>query len=313
MLLIGQICLILFAAGSVTASENAVESQGTNWSREVTYGMEPGVPFVLLSTSSIDNHLLAGCGYQYLEAKGPVKLRGTKGDIYSDLTPCVIYEVATEGKGKWKTIARSTPAPNSLTIEIGPTRPRVLLNVDMEPFRSSIGKIRWGRLLLENGEAATFQIDDLLPAGNSPDASAGNFKQDVTDLHPNRFGSSFSLIKVTSFLKQLVGDFIFVGGGEGASIDIRGARDGNEDFWPSVLLQVGNSEKDWQTLGKVTHKGTQTLLKVFHNGPWENLRIDMDRFKPVAGKFTYGKIVFSNGDFAVFELRDLRPQIRQTN
>jgi hypothetical protein len=158
----------------------------------------------------LTNRLSAGCGYQYLERKDPVRLHGTK-DSNGEFMPFVTYEVATKGKTKWKTIGRFIQSKKPATIEITAANHRVLLQVDMELFRSSIGKFRWGRLVLENGDCAPFGIDDLLPAGGSPDADMGNFKQEITDLHPSRFGSSFSLVSITSFSKRFVGDFVFVG------------------------------------------------------------------------------------------------------
>ncbi len=287
----------------------------TNWSRDVTDGGSlkdyPGIPFFVLSTSSIDDHLSAICAYQYIADKGLTILRGTTG-VGGGFVPFVSYQVAEQGRTKWKTIGASAQVSQSTELEVGPANPRVLLDVDMDAFRRIIGKFRWGRLILQNGDAATFAIDDLLPTGDNPDAD-GNFSQSITDLGAKRFGSSFSLMKVTSFSKRVIGEFIFVGGGDGSCVDIKGIRDGNEDFWPSVTLQAANSNDNWQTVGQSGKDGPQIPLRVCHKSPWENLRINVHAFKSIAGKFTYGKVVFSNGDFAVFELRNLRPQTHEAN
>jgi hypothetical protein len=265
----------------------------------------PGVPFLVLSTSSIDDHLSAGCAYQYIANKGPVVLHGTR-NAEGEFAPFVSYQVAVEGTTKWKTIGKSPESSNPVQIEISPANPRMLLDVDMEVFRSRIGKFRWGRIVLENGDAAPFSIDDLLPTGNNPDAK-GNFKQFVNDLDPYRFGSSFKLGAVTCFSNKLVGDFYFIGGPKGSSIELQGAQTPDGDFWPSVTLEAGNSEHDWQAMGKSTNEGAQTSLKVSYRYPLEPIRVVLDAYKPAIGRFKLGKIIFSNGKFAVFEIAELKP------
>jgi hypothetical protein len=74
-----------------------------------------------------------------------------------------------------------------------------------------------------------------------------------------------------------------------------------------VTLQVGNSGEEWQTLGKSANGGSLTSLKVVHEGPLTPLRVALDAYKSTIGQFKYGKIVFSEGDFAVFEISNLKP------
>jgi hypothetical protein len=287
----------------------------TNWSRDVTDGGSlrnyPGITFSVLSTSSIDDHLSAICTYQYISDEGLTILRGTR-DASGEFVPFVSYQVAEEGRTKWRTIGTSPQASQSTELEVGPANLRALLDVDMEVYRSSIGKFRWGRIVLENGDAAPFALDDLLPTADNPGRD-GSFSQSIAELSAKRFGSSFSLVKVTSFSKRVIGDFIFAGGGDESCADLKGIRDRNEDFWPSVTLQVANSNDKWKTVGKSGEDGTQILSKVCHQSPLETLRISLDAFKSTAEKFTYGKVVFSNGDFAVFEIRNLRPHAHGGN
>jgi hypothetical protein len=294
---------------ALSALNSLAGQSDLGWTRDVTDRMHPGTAFELIVTSSVAGRLSAECGYQYINKESPVVLHGTK-DSDDEFSPFVSYEVATEGTIKWKTIGKFTESQNPTTIEISSANPKVGLHVDMETFRSSIGRFRWGRIVLENGEAAAFAIDDLLPPGNSADA-AGNFKQNLFDSDPLRFGGSFSLLSLTSFSNRLVGDFVFIRGPKGASVEIKGTRTPDGDFWPSATFQAGNSDLDWQTLGKSTNEGVPTSIKVVGENPLKPLRVPLDRHKAVIGRFKYGKIIFSGGEFAVFEIVNLKPTSRQ--
>lgn len=296
--------LTLFSALSVINILGGIP--GASWSRSVSDSMHQGIPCIILSISSIDSHLSAECGCQYVETTGSVVFHGTK-DFNGQLSPFVSYDIATEGTTKWKTIGNFTGRNNPSAIELSSVNSRVLFHVDMEPFRSSIGKVRWGRLVFENGNTARFKIDDLLPTGNDPDA-VGNFRQDITDIESNRFESSFSLVAVTSFSQHLIGDFVFVGGQQGSAVEIKGTRLLDGDFWPAVTLLVGDSDQNWQILGKPTNEGVLAPLRIVHQNPLQELRIPLDLYKPVIGKFKYGKIIFSDGKFAVFEIANLKPR-----
>jgi hypothetical protein len=286
--------------------ESGSSPRDTGWSREVVSRMEPGVPFMVVGTSSIDGHLSASCGYQYLANRGAVLLHGAEAPR-ADLSPFVTYEVATEDKTKWKTIRTFNDSINSKKTEVNPTNSRVLLQVNMDPFRSEIGTARWGRLVLENGDAAIFAISDLLPTGNSPDAQGGSFKQHIEDLNPNRLGSSFELVTVTSFSRRVVGDFIFAGHVNQSSTLVRGTKTSDGDFWPSVTLEASDSGNNWKKVGRSSEQGMPISLDVIDNHTLRPLRVVLDAYRTPFQGYKYGKVIFSDGKFAVFETAELKP------
>lgn len=297
-----MVSLVIFAA-----ADHSTPPGDDNWSRQVVEALDPSDPFELTSTSSIDGQLSAICVYHYVPTRRVTVLHGVK-SAQTDLSPFVTYELAGEDKTNWRAIGKFFTSANSASVEVSAANPSALLTVDMEPFRPSIGRVRWGRIVLETGEAAIFAIDNLLPTGNSPGAAAGNFKQEISDFDARRYGSAYRLVSVTSISNHITGDFIFIGNSGANSVKIEGSQTGDGEFWPFVTLQAGNSEKDWQTLGKAEkHMGTFSSLKLSNQGTLSPVRIRLDDYRTAVGTGGYGKIIFSDGSFAVFELAQLKP------
>lgn len=263
----------------------------------------PSVPLVLLLTSSVGDHLYGSFGYRYVDRIGAVELHGKMG---SDglFQPIAKYEVAI-GPNKWRTLGQSSKTSDSTAIRIDSVASHAMLEIDMDPFRPMIDKYRWGRIVLENGESTTFSLDDLLPTGDNPNDK--DYKTRITDEAPDRFGSSFSLVAVTSLSGHLTGEFGFVGGEKRRVVDITGWRDSNGNFLPAVTLQAGNSDHDWRTLQEPGTAQGATTLTLSNDNPGQTVRVDLDSYRSLIGNSKYGKIVFSNGGFSVFELDRLKP------
>lgn len=279
------------------------------WSRDVTRGGTmadyPGVPLVLLLTSSVSDHLTASCGYRYLDRIGPVELHG-KFNSDGVFRPMVKYEVAIAAN-KWRSVGQSAKPSDSVAIKIDSAAPQAMLEIDMDPFRPMIGKFRWGKVVLENGESTTFSLDDLLPTGDNPNDK--DYKTSISDEDPNRLGSSFSLVAVVSVSGHLTGEFAPVPGEKRRVAELPGRRDNNGDFVPVVTWQAGNSDQGWQTLRESPKPEGSTVLAISAENPAQTVRVDLDPYRPVIGKLKYGKVVFSDGDFAVFELDRLKPPV----
>src|SRR5215468_4711275 len=138
-----------------------------DWVRQTADELDAGTPFIIVSTASSFDQLSAGGIYRWVGKKAPVILKGRRGS-YGDFWPTVSYEVGAEEGKKWKVIGESTPEL-PVTIKFDAENPKG--TIDMEPFRSSIGKLRRGRIVLPNGEAAEIMLDDLLPVPASRGAS----------------------------------------------------------------------------------------------------------------------------------------------
>lgn len=256
-----------------------------DWSRQTVDILDSQTAFIIVSTTSSFGQLSAGAVYRYIDGKEPVLLTGRK-DSHGDFWPSVSYELGTEGTKKWKRIGSFTLAEVPVTVRFDAENPNGLLRVDMEPFRSSIGKVRWGRVVLPNGDAAEIMLDNLLPMPESRDAS-GDFKKDVTDPQPTRFGSVFALVSITSFSNHLVGDFVFCAR-QRTFAEIKGANTVDGEFWPAVTFQCGNEDGEWQTVGTSGNRGKRTALRLSARGPLRPVRVPLDAYQPCQGRFKYG-------------------------
>jgi hypothetical protein len=273
----------------------------------------PGIPFIIASTRYDDYTLSAAGWYRYTEGRDPVVLHGKK-EPDGMFRPVVTYEVATEDQTKWKMVAEDVEQLGSDSITVSPDHPMAKVTVNMEPFRRCVGIFRYGRLVLESGDAAIVEIEDLLPTAAAR-GSTGDFREDVIggDLRMRQQGfkqpgpsDPAHLSSVTSLAGRLIGDFIFSARSEKA-VSLDGTRTLDGDFWPTVTFQVGNSDTAWETIEKSQHSGTPAKLEI-PSGKAQKMRILLTDYKPLIGKYKYGRIVFSDGESGVFYLDLLNPK-----
>jgi hypothetical protein len=271
----------------------------------------PGDSFAVSSLTFDDNSLSAICWYRYRLGTDTVILHGTRGDD-STFRPNVTYEVATADKTKWKAIS-ADPQEGGEKITISPDKPEVKLRVNMEPFRKTVGVFRYGRLVLENGDAAIFAIEDLLPTADAR-GDTDDFKEIIFQSDEDKrkrgyvdtwIGGPAAFVSVISVGDRLIGEFVFAASSKAAVLE--GTRTSDGDFWPKGTFQVGNHDKDWKTIGKSQHGGKSESLEI-PSGKSERVRFVMSSYKPLTAKFKYGKIVFSNGQAVVFSMDLLNPK-----
>jgi hypothetical protein len=276
-----------------------------DWVRQTVDELDAGTPFIIVSTASSFGQLSAGAIYRWVGKKAPVILKGRRGS-YGDFWPAVSYEVGIEGGKKWKVIAESTPEL-PVTIKFDAENPNGRLTIDMEPFRSSIGKFHRGRIVLSNGEAAEIILDDLLPPPASRGASR-DYKKDVSDPDPTRFGSLFALVSITAFSDHLFGDFVFVGK-EGTFVELKGTKSSDGEFLPIVTYQCGNGDDEWQTVGASDNNhAKETMLRLSAREALRPVRVPLDVFRAYRKRFKYGRLIFADAEVAaVFQMSDLEP------
>jgi hypothetical protein len=183
----------------------------------------------------------------------------------------------------------------------------------MEPYRKTIGIYTFGRLMLENGDSATFEIDDLLPTIAGRDDS-DNFRtlafQTADQKRKQGFRDEWisqpaDLMFYTSVGGRLIGDFLFHNRSrQGIRVEGRTTPDAN--FWPKVVFEVANADGNWHRIGKSENAGIVRTLEIA-SGKSEAMRVLLTIYKPLVGKFKYARIVFSNGQAGVFSLDLLDP------
>src|SRR2546423_4904806 len=144
------------------------------WSRAFmgTPASGPFRPFnVVILESVMGNHLMATCSYANYsyenDAPPSVTIRGVKmkdGKFH----PHVFAKVTNDVNGEWKTIAELgvTGKPTSRRIAGNSVDDRLAAQLDV--YRSKIGEYTYGSLVLPTGEAAVFELKDLLPPEPAP-------------------------------------------------------------------------------------------------------------------------------------------------
>ncbi len=279
---------------------------GLDWFRDSVDVVDSGTAFQILTTSCRSGQLSAGAIYRQIRNKTAVVLSGRK-NSYGQFYVSGSYEIGVRGRKKWKRIKGPTPSDSSCTVRVDDSNHEVLLEIDMEPFRSSIGSYRWGRVVLANGEAAELMLEDLLPTPEARDAS-GNFKKDITDPDSTRFGSLFALVSIVSFSSSIVGDFVFVGE-QGTIAEVGGVESADGEFWPFVVLQFEDEKGKWETIGTSKKDGKSKILKLSSEGSLPRLHVLLDPFKGYEKRYRYGRLIFPDSEItAVFQISDLAPR-----
>lgn len=118
-------------------------------------------PFILAVWSGMDNHVHGLCSYVNTRAER-ITLHGIRlkdGDFYP-----TVHLAVGGGKDKWNAIKSSPQRGKAASLVVkAHAEPDKALKVDLDPFLSYIGKYSLGRITLETGEAAEFELTQLLP------------------------------------------------------------------------------------------------------------------------------------------------------
>jgi hypothetical protein len=278
---------------------------------------EPRANLAVGMTEYEKGELSAVCWFRHPIGRKPIILHGAH---RSDgmFSPWVDFEVATEGTTKWRKIPASVERSGNERITVGPSNRLLKLWVDMSPFQKSIGKFRFGRIVLETGDKARLQLDDLLPTADARSSRSG-FKAEVLKLDENKRSKSYpiealnqnvELFSVTSYGSRLFGDFILEPS-TGKPAHVKGWRTSDGYFWPDVVIEAMSSGQTWKVVGRSQKKGTPTTLSI-SSGESAIVRVALDAYQTILRHYDYGKVVFSNEQFSVFSL-DLLCQKRTPN
>jgi hypothetical protein len=190
--------------------------------------------------------------------------------------------------------------------------------VDLDAFRSSLGRKRYGRLVLPDGEAATFFLENLKPPEHVVETWAkGGMGED--ELNPSSYEApfliplkeqqpkTFGLLRVKNDATGIVGQFNYGAlGGRSRTIEEQ-VNDNEEPVWPQAALEVANDyHGQWRKVGNTSNPDNPTELK---DPPalamW--LNINLGAFRPMIGQFRYGQVILTTGDSTIIELVDLLP------
>lgn len=78
-------------------------------------------------------------------------------------------------------------------------------------------------------------------------------------------------------------------------------------FWPVVKGQVGDLYKGpWYTTPVEATKGKLSKVEVLPGQVIREWKVRLNNFLPYVGNYAIGRVVFTSGNFAVFDLMDLK-------
>ena len=153
-------------AGLLAAIPLIAFSQDTStWARGISYTPMPGErhsPFEMIMASSHEGRLSGGFIYVARRHRDdPAPAAELKGEAREDVFwPNVVLQVGPDGEGPWETVGRSATGTDTLKIKRA-AKPE-LFKVQLDAFRPFIGRMRFGRVVLESGEAALVDLEQML-------------------------------------------------------------------------------------------------------------------------------------------------------
>jgi hypothetical protein len=171
MILLRKSILALLLMWLCVQSEDADSAdRGRSWHRVLNLSapVNPRVePFQIVGIGSEDGNHLVGefLFFNYKEGEKfppPVTIQGSR-KADGTFWPRVVAQVTTEINSPWTTIQTPPPVGEATSLVVTPKQEKQRFYVDLDIFCPMIGKMECGKIVLETGDAALFEIKDLLP------------------------------------------------------------------------------------------------------------------------------------------------------
>jgi len=156
--LIASAIVTSIACLSLRAADNILWSKGA-------FAMPASTPqpFALNIFTQEGLHLTGSCAYKRAEGQPPRLIEGTK-TSNEEFWPDVTGQVKDEKTGSWETVSSPLDYGRRATIEIKAGELKQNLLVSLDVFVPLVGKYKVGRIVLKGGEAAEFDLFELLSA-----------------------------------------------------------------------------------------------------------------------------------------------------
>lgn len=108
------------------------------------------------------------------------------------------------------------------------------------------------------------------------------------------------MITVRSTNGHLTGDLLFINETE-STIELTGAKISDGKLWPQFTPQVTDEgDHGWRTIRKSEPCGAAKItIRPYSE---QEIHVDLDSFHPMIGKVTYGRVLFENGVWTMFDL-----------
>jgi hypothetical protein len=267
----------------------------------------------MMETLAIEKGRFVGTAeYEYL-------MRGHLPSIEGVLTPdgrfwpAVTAQVRADSKAEWKTLERSPTAGSPATFPVQTDSAKPMLYLDLEVFRPFIGKMECARLVLQNGEAASFKLEGLkaLRDGKEPfDPKRGWSIESMGGGNiPTPFAKPpLGVAGISEFDGNLTGVCVYLPADGKTSASVGGTKAADGKLWLTAIAQVASDYRAvWMTVGKCPGGGEDARITLSTDDREANWLVNLNAFRPWAGKYRYGRVVLDNGLSAAFELKHILP------
>lgn len=293
-----------------------LSASASSWVHEVSDASSPRASQLRIRTvAQEDDHLVGSATYNEVGHDVTLEIKGVQTPD-GRFWPNAALEAADNWNGPWRQVDQVKISGQPITLSFRFAEANAFLYVSFDALRPLIGKMRYGRIVLPNGDETLFELRELLPG-----KTTGVPIEDDWQLNIPMGYLSNSIAEGPFF----VGGIAFNDGhlrAEAGYLDpeataatiIDGSKTSKEsstedDFWASATLQIANDPRgEWQTVGQAATPGkSATLVIQPKEKSIKNLNIGVDILRPMIGKFGYGRAVLKNGKVAAFELLNLLP------
>jgi hypothetical protein len=287
-----------------------------SWIHEISTAANPRAgAFRIRTAAQEDDHLVGSATYHEVGHDIELRVEGIE-TLDGRFWPNVVVEGANDVDGPWERLKRADIPGRAKTLSCRFAQANPILYVNLDPFRSEGGKMRYGRISLPNGDDTIFALTEILPRSATEDEIEDEWE--LPTLHgylADPLGEGPFFISGLSFsgghLRALAG---YVDPDAKSPTTIEGTRtpkkfSSEEEFWASATLQVSNDPKgEWKTVGQSATPGTSAIITIETADKFvTNFSVGIDTLRPMIGKYGYGRAVLRNGKTAAFELFDLLP------
>ena len=233
--------------------------------------------------------------------------------------PAVRPEVSDDLEKGWEQVAAKTPAGQLATRPVEPHTLGISAFIDLGVFRPFIGKKHYARVVLPDGEAATFFLDNLRPPANVPSTWERARLGTDEELHPSAYERLFLvpreeqetfmnmfLMRVEAEDNHVTGYFVHGGARPPTEEEVNRQYIDPISLW--ATLQVAQDyHKDWRPVRPSSFEKEAIKLTAPPPVTLKTCAIQLDRFRPFIGKYRFGRVVLPSGASTVIQLFDLLP------
>jgi hypothetical protein len=252
-------------------------------------------------------HIVATASYREYRDKKESHLPATVEGVQTpddEFWPRVTAQVASDIKGEWTILEPSPQTGDDATVTLNWKSANAWLHLNLDIFRSMIGKFKYGKVTLTNGQAAAFEMENLLPPAVPPHA----WDMTVNFLEGDPPNLPFAVVEINSLGEDLLAVCEYLDEEGTAATSINGTQTPDGHFWPYVIAQIATDYNGvWKTIGRPPNVGKQATVSIPPKDVDAKLYIDLEIFRPFIGKFRYGRVILEIGKAAPFELHNLLP------